>query len=633
MRHVFAAWGGALSQGLLFRICDTTSGQKYEMLEGHTGHRGREGTMYLEHISSPDDVRALPASALPSLADEIRAAIVSSTAETGGHTASNLATVELAIALHRVFKTPEDKIVFDVSHQTYAHKMLTGRAPAYFDPSRYGEVSGFANPSESPHDLFSMGHTSTSVSLACGLAHARDVAGEKYDVVAIIGDGALSGGLAFEGLDNAAELDTGLIVIVNDNEWSIAPNRGGIYRNLAELRATRGASEHNVFRALGLDYRYLETGHNITALEDALRELRGTDHPVVLHIHTEKGHGYEPARSNPEGWHHAVPFDVSTGVVRPGATAHPADENYANVTGALLLDWIKTDPRVVAVNAATPYIMGFTPELREQAGDRFVDVGIAEEHAVSFVTGLARGGARPVLGIYATFLQRAYDQLWHDLCLNGANATILVFGASAFGTTDATHLGFFDIPMLGAMPGLTYLAPTCIEEYLDMLSWSIEHEGGPVAIRVPVADIASRPDFAQAEDYTHGWETLREGSDVAIFALGDFLSLGERVADELATRGVDATLVNPRLATTPDEALLAELAEKHRVVVTLEDGVLDGGFGERCARVLAARDDVRTLCYGLPLAFVDRYDPSNLLASCGITVEKITKDALEALER
>ena len=589
--------------------------------------------MYLEHISSPDDVRSLPASALPSLAKEMRDAIVSSTAETGGHTASNLATVELAIALHRVFKTPEDKIVFDVSHQTYAHKMLTGRAPAYLDPSRYGEVSGFANPGESPHDLFSMGHTSTSVSLACGLAHARDVAGEKYDVVAVIGDGALSGGLAFEGLDNAAELDTGLIVIVNDNEWSIAPNRGGIYRNLAELRATRGASEHNVFRALGLDYRYLEAGHDIAALENALRELRGTDHPVVLHIHTEKGHGYEPARSNPESWHHAVPFDVSTGVVRPGATAHPADENYANVTGALLLDWIKTDPRVVAVNAATPYIMGFTPELREQAGDRFVDVGIAEEHAVSFVTGLARGGARPVLGIYATFLQRAYDQLWHDLCLNGANATILVFGASAFGTTDATHLGFFDIPMLGAMPGLTYLAPTCIEEYLDMLSWSIEHEGGPVAIRVPVADIASRPDFAQAEDYTHGWETLREGSDVAILALGDFLSLGERVADELATRGVDATLVNPRLATTPDEALLAELAEKHRVVVTLEDGVLDGGFGERCARVLAARDDVRTLCYGLPLAFVDRYDPSELLASCGITVEKITKNTLEALGR
>lgn len=587
--------------------------------------------MHLEHIGSPEDVRALPASELPALADEIRAAIIESTSVTGGHTGSNLATVELTIALHRVFETPRDKIVFDVSHQSYAHKMLTGRAGAYLDPARYGEVSGFSNPSESEHDLFSMGHTSTSVSLACGLAAARDLAGETYDVVAVIGDGSLSGGLAFEGLDNAVELGSGLIIVVNDNEWSIAPNHGGIYRDLAELRRTRGASPNNVFRSLGLDYRYLEDGHDVAALEVALSELRGTDHPVVLHVHTQKGHGYAPAVANPEGWHHAVPFEVATGTVLPGAKAHPADENYANVTGALLLDWMRTDPRVVAVNAATPYIMGFTPELRERAGRRFVDVGIAEEHAVSFVTGLARSGARPVLGIYATFLQRAYDQLWHDLCLNDVPVTILVFGASAFGTTDVTHLGFFDIPMLGTMPRLTYLAPTCIEEYLDMLSWSIEHEGGPVAIRVPVAGgVTSRPDFAQAEDYAHGFEVLREGSEVALLALGDFLPLGEKIADALAASGVRATLVNPRLATTPDEGLLCRLAAGHRVIVTLEDGILDGGFGERCARELAA-DDVRVLCYGLPRAFVDRYDPADLLARCGITVEGVAADALAAL--
>ena len=587
--------------------------------------------MYLEHVNSPEDVRALPASALPDLADEVRAAIIERTSAIGGHTGSNLATVELTIALHRVFETPHDKIVFDVSHQSYAHKMLTGRAAAFLDPTRYAEASGFSNPGESEHDLFSMGHTSTSISLACGLASARDLAGETYDVVAVIGDGSLSGGLAFEGLDNAVELGSGLIIVVNDNEWSIAPNHGGIYRSLADLRATQGASEHNVFRALGLDYRYLEDGHDVTALEAALSELRGTDHPVVLHVHTEKGHGYAPAAANPEGWHHAVPFDVATGDVRPGATAHPADENYANVTGALLADWMQTDPRVVAVNAATPYIMGFTPELRERAGRRFVDVGIAEEHAVSYVTGLARAGARPVLGIYATFLQRAYDQLWHDLCLNGVPATILVFGASAFGTTDVTHLGFFDIPMLGSMPGLTYLAPTCIEEYLDMLSWSIEHEGGPVAIRVPVAGgVTSRPDFARSDDYAHGWEVLRKGSQIALLALGDFLPLGEKIADALAVDGVSATLVNPRLATTPEEDLLGRLAADHRVIVTLEDGILDGGFGERCARALAA-GDVRTLCYGLPRAFVDRYDPAELLARCGITVEGIAADALGAL--
>lgn len=587
--------------------------------------------MYLEHISSPEDVRALPESALPALVSEVRTAIVESTSVTGGHTASNLATVELTVALHRVFETPRDKIVFDVSHQSYAHKMLTGRAAAYLDPAHYGEVSGFSNPSESEHDLFSMGHTSTSVSLACGLASARDLAGEKYDVVAVIGDGSLSGGLAFEGLDNAAELGSGLIIVVNDNEWSIAPNHGGIYRSLAELRASGGASPDNVFRALGLDYRYLEDGHDVPALVTALSELRGTDHPVVLHIHTEKGHGYAPAAANPEGWHHAVPFQVDTGAIRPGAASHPADENYANVTGALLMDWMGTDSRVVAVNAATPYIMGFTPKLRQLAGPRFVDVGIAEEHAVSYVCGLARGGARPVLGIYATFLQRAYDQLWHDLCLNDLPVTILVFGASVFGTSDVTHLGFFDIPMLGSLPRLTYLAPTCIEEYLDMLSWSIEHEGGPVAIRVPVAEgVVSRPDFVRADDYAHGCEVLQEGSDVALLALGDFLPLGEKIAGSLAEHGVRATLVNPRLATTPDEGLLGRLAAGHRVIVTLEDGVLDGGFGERCARELAA-DDVRVLCYGLPRAFVDRYEPAELLARCSLTVEGVTDDALRAL--
>ena len=588
--------------------------------------------MYLERISSPDDVRALPASALPSLAAEIRSAIVESTSVTGGHTGSNLATVELAIALHRVFRTPRDKIVFDVSHQSYAHKMLTGRAGAYLDPARYGEVSGFSNPSESEHDLFSMGHTSTSVSLACGLAAARDLAGEKYDVVAVIGDGSLSGGLAFEGLDNAAELGSGLIVVVNDNEWSIAPNHGGIYRDLAELRRTHGTSPRNVFRALGLDYRYLEDGHDVAALEAALSELRGTDHPVVLHIHTEKGHGYAPAVANPEGWHHAVPFDVTTGTIRPGAAAHPADENYANVTGATLLDWMQTDPRVVAVSAATPYIMGFTPELRERAGRRFVDVGIAEEHAVSYVTGLARAGARPVLGIYATFLQRAYDQLWHDLCLNGLPVTILVFGASAFGTTDVTHLGFFDIPMLGTMPGLTYLAPTCIEEYLDMLEWALAYREGPVAIRVPVMSVESRPDFSRPSGYARGYEVVRRGADVALLALGDLFPLGEKIANELRDAyGINAALVNPRVATTVDDELLEELARGHRLVVTLEDGIREGGFGERYAARLAACDDVRVLCYGLPRAFPDRYDPSELLASCGMSVKGVVGDIVSAL--
>lgn len=579
--------------------------------------------MYLERIGGPRDVRALPASALPALCDEIRSAIVASTAAVGGHTASNLATVELTVALHRVFDSPRDKIVFDVSHQTYAHKMLTGRSRAYLDPSRFGRVSGFASPNESEHDLFSMGHTSTSVSLACGLVAARDLEGQDYDVVAVIGDGSLSGGLAFEGLDNAAELGSGLIIVVNDNEWSIAPNHGGIYGNLAELRATRGASEHNVFRALGLDYRYLEDGHDVAALEGALSELKGTDHPVVLHVHTQKGHGYEPAANDPEAWHHASPFDPKTGSPAVGA----ASEDYASITGSFLVDRMRSDRDVVAVCAATPYIMGFTPEVREQVGSQFVDVGIAEEHAVTFAAGLARAGAKPVVGIYGTFLQRSYDELWHDLCLNMAPAVILVFGASAYGTTDATHLGFFDIPMLANMPGMPYLAPTCREEYLDMLSWAIDRRRGPVAIRVPVASVESRPGFARARSYDTGSEVVREGSDVAILALGDVFPLGEKVVDALAERsGLRATLVNPRIASTPDVDLLERLAPTHRLVITIEDGVVDGGFGERCARILSQREGTVVRCYGLPRAYPDRYEPDALLASCGMTVEGICAD-------
>ena len=579
--------------------------------------------MYLERVNGPEDVRALPSSALPTLCEEIRSAIVRTTAAVGGHTGSNLAVVELTVALHRVFDSPTDKIVFDVSHQTYAHKMLTGRSRAFLDPSRFGRVSGFASPNESRHDLFSMGHTSTSVSLACGLAAARDLEGDSYDVVAVIGDGSLSGGLAFEGLDNAAELKSGLIIVVNDNEWSIAPNHGGIYRNLAELRATRGATEHNVFRALGLDYRYLEDGNDAEALERALGELRGIDHPVVLHIHTQKGHGYAPAAADPELWHHASPFNAATGAPEVA----PAEEDYASITGSLLLRRMETDKDLVAVCAATPYIMGFTPELRERAGDQFVDVGIAEEHAVTFAAGLARAGAKPVLGIYGTFLQRSYDEIWHDLCLNMAPAVILVFGCSAYGTTDATHLGFFDIPMLANMPGMPYLAPTCREEYVDMLSWAINRRKGPVAIRVPVMGVESRPGFMRAHTYERGYEVVREGSDVAVLALGDLFPLGEGVVDALAERtGLRATLVNPRLATTPDEDLLERLAKTHRLIVTLEDGIVDGGFGERCARVLSERNDVRVRCYGLPRAYPDRYEPDALLASRGMTVDGVCTD-------
>ena len=591
--------------------------------------------MILTSNTTPEDVKALDRSALPALCDEIRHAILTSSAAVGGHVAPNLGVVELTVALHRVFSSPTDKIVFDVSHQTYAHKAITGRAASYIDPAHYGEASGFSNPDESEHDLFSMGHTSTSVSLACGLAHARDLAGDTYNVVAVIGDGSLSGGLAFEGLDNAADLASNLVIIVNDNDQSIAENHGGLYRNLAELRASKGTAHNNFFRALGLDYRYLDAGNDVLALVDALEELRDIDHPVVFHVSTAKGMGFAPAESDPESWHHVGPFDMATGrKLCPGHPSEPAPRTYADITGEMLSDAIEHDPKVVAISAATPYIMGFTPERRAAAGSQFVDTGITEEHAVTFATALAQGGAKPVFGVYGTFLQRAYDELWHDLCLNDAPATVLVFGASVWGTAAATHLSFFDIPMLSNLPNMRYLAPASCEEYEAMLAWSIDHREHPVAIRVP-ARVVSRPELAADGSLDDGFDTPRyqiveRGTDVAILALGNFFGLGEDVARELSARGIKPTLVNPRYASELDTQVLDDIAKTHSAVITLEDGVLDGGFGEKVARYLAPTG-TRVRCLGLPRAFVDRYDAGELLERCGLTVDAVVASALESL--
>lgn len=533
-----------------------------------------------------------------------------------------------------MFNSPTDKIVFDVSHQTYAHKALTGRAYTYIDPARYGEASGFANPDESEHDLFAMGHTSTSVSLGCGLAHARDLAGDSYNVITIIGDGSLSGGLAFEGFNNAAELDSNLIIIVNDNDQSIAENHGGLYRNLAELRASNGTCERNVFRAMGLDYRYLDAGNDVLALVDALQELRNIDHPIVLHVSTAKGKGFEPAQSDPERWHHVVRLTWRLAQALPGpserACAAHLCRHYGR--GAQRRHRARSAGRGHHGRHALHHgLYTRASRCRRQTVRR---CGHCEEHAVTFATALARSGAKPVFGVYGTFLQRAYDELWHDLCLNDAPATILVFGASIFGTTSETHLSFFDISMLGGLPNMHYLAPACMEEYLSMLSWSLDHREHPVAIRVPGIGLVSRPDLAPAEDADYSavrYNVLSQGRDVAVLALGDFFELGERVANRLAAEyGIEATLVNPRFATELDREFLDSLAAEHRVVVTLEDGILDGGWGERVACYLACTP-VRTRTFGIAKGFPDRYDPNELLAQNGMTVENMAAEAVRLL--
>ena len=586
--------------------------------------------MYLEKINGPADVKALNSPERTVLAAEMRTALIQKLSHHGGHCGPNLGLVEATIALHTVFDSPKDRFVFDVSHQTYPHKMLTGRSYGFLDPARYDDITGYSAPQESAHDPFTLGHTSTSVSLACGLAKARDAKGEHHNVVAIIGDGSLSGGEALEGLDLAGEMDSNLIIVVNDNGMSIAENHGGIYKNLELLRQTGGKAECNLFRAMGLDYVFQPEGNHTDALIETFQQVKDCDHPVVVHIVTEKGKGYAPAETHKENWHWCMPFDPKTGE----STVHFEGEDYGDLTARYLLGEMQKDPKVVAITSGTPTVFGFTEDLRKQAGKQFMDVGIAEEHAVTFATALARSGAKPVFGVYGTFLQRAYDELWHDLCLNDAPATILVFGASIFGTTSETHLSFFDISMLDGLPNMHYLAPACMEEYLSMLSWSLDHREHPVAIRVPGIGLVSRPDLAPAEDADYSavrYNVVRQGRDVAVLALGDFFELGERVANRLtAEYGIEATLVNPRFATELDREFLDSLAAEHRVVVTLEDGILDGGWGERVACYLACTP-VRTRTFGIAKGFPDRYDPNELLAQNGMTVENITAEAVRLL--
>ena len=585
--------------------------------------------MYIEKIDSPKDVKRLSVGQLNDLAGEIRQALLAKLSAHGGHIGPNLGMVEATIALHYVFDSPKDKMVYDVSHQSYVHKMLTGRNAAFLDPARYDEVSGYTNPQESEHDFFTVGHTSTSVSLACGLAKARDLKGDAENIIAVIGDGSLSGGEAYEGLSNAGEMGTNLIVVVNDNEMSIAENHGGLYQNLKALRDSEGKAECNFFRALGLDYLYVRDGNDVAALIEAFSRVKNTPRPTVVHIHTLKGRGYALAEADRERFHWGMPFDLATGAPKSGTGTA---EDYGDLTGRFLLEQMAKDPTVVAITSGTPTVMGFTPERRKQAGRQFVDVGIAEEHAVALASGIAANGGRPVYGVYSTFIQRCYDQLSQDLCINGNPAVISVFMGTVAGMNDATHLGFFDIPLISNIPNMVYLAPTCKEEYFAMLGWAIRAREYPVAVRVPGATVvASDRSFDTDYRELNRYRMTRRGDTVAVVALGSFYALGEAVTDKLrADAGIDATLINPRYITGVDAQMLDALKVDHRVVVTLEDGVLDGGFGEKIARYYGD-SDMRVLNYGVRKEFADRYAVAELMRENRLTDVQITADILHLL--
>lgn len=579
--------------------------------------------MYIEKINGPEDVKKLNIEEMTALAEEMRHALLKRASIHGGHFGPNFGMVEAIIALHYVFESPKDKMVFDVSHQTYPHKMLTGRKDAYLYEEHYDDVTGYSCPQESEHDHFTVGHTSTSVSLACGLAKARDLRGESANVIAIIGDGSLSGGEALEGMDFAAELDSNMIIVVNDNDMSIAENHGGLYSNLKLLRETNGQAECNLFKAMGLDYVYVDHGNDLRELIGTFKQVKDSKKPVVVHINTLKGKGYKPAEEHKEEWHWHLPFDIET-----GKSHFPEVEDYSSVTCEYLIEKMKKDPTVVAITSGTPTILGFTQEKRKQAGRQFVDVGIAEETAVALASGIAKGGGKPVYGVYSSFIQRTYDQISQDLCIDGNPATIVVYTGSVFGMTDVTHLGLQDIPMLSNIPGLVYLAPTTKEEYLSMLDWSVEQKEMPVAIKLPGGDMISdgrevKKDWSQLNTY----EVTEKGSKIALIGLGTFYFLALQTAEMLEKKGIHATVINPYYITGLDEGLLEKLKADHDTVVTLEDGILDGGFGEKIARFYGS-SDMKVYNYGLKKEFLDRYDVNEVLKENHLTAEQIVNDVL-----
>lgn len=584
--------------------------------------------MYIENINSPADVKKLNIMQLNVLAEEMRHALLTRASRHGGHFGPNFGMVEAIIAMHYVFDSPKDKIVFDVSHQCYPHKMLTGRKDAYLYEEHYDDVSGYTNPDESEHDFFTVGHTSTSISLACGLAKARDLNGEDGNVIAVIGDGSLSGGEALEGLDFASELNGNMIIVANDNDMSIAENHGGLYANLKLLRETNGQAECNLFKAMNLDYIYVDKGNDIASLIEAFEKVKDTKKAVVVHINTLKGKGYAPAEQNKEEWHWHMPFDIATGE----SLFKGGEPDFSDASLEYLLKKMDEDKSVVAITAGTPTVMGFTADMRAKAGKQFVDVGIAEETAVALASGIAANGGKPVFGVYSSFIQRAYDQITQDVCINGNAVTFTVFAGSVYGMNDVTHLGLQDIPMLNSIPGLVYLAPVTKEDYIAMLDWSLTQNAYPVAIKIPGGSMISTgvpvtKDFSKLDTY----EITKKGSRVAILGLGTFYENAVKAADILkSSHGIDATVINPFYISGIDADTLNELKKDHAVVATLEDGYLEGGFGAKIAAFYGS-SDMKVLNFGIKKEFIDRYDASEVLKDNHLTPEQIAEDIAATL--
>lgn len=584
----------------------------------------------LKDINSPDDVKKLNMEELKVLANDIRDGLFNRLTKIGGHFGPNFGIVETEIAMHYVFNSPEDKFIFDVSHQSYPHKMLTGRKAGYIDDTHFKEDSGYTNPEESKHDFFNVGHTSTSISLATGLAKARDLLGKKENIIALIGDGSLSGGEALEGLNVAgSELNSNLIIIVNDNQQSISETHGGIYKNLKELRETKGKATNNMFKSIGLDYIYEENGNDIESMIKVFEKVKDIDHPIVVHINTQKGKGYKLAEENKENWHWTVPFDKETGLP---TIDFGTEENYTGITRKYILNKAKEDKEFIVVTPNMPGSFGLNENDRNELGKQFVDVGIAEEQAVAMAAGMAKEGAKPLVITNVTFMQRCYDQISHDVCINNSPVTILLNYANFDGLTDVTHLGIFGISAFSNIPNLIMLCPSSKDELLNMLEWSIEQKEHPVMILLPGNEV----DYRKADknyNEINKYKLEQEGEKVAIIALGDFYQRGKKVAENIKEKlGFKPTLINPRFATGLDTKLLNKLKDNHNIVITLEDGILDGGFGQKIASYFGDTN-IKVKNYGLQKKFYDRYNPEELLKEENMDIESIIEYINNNLQR
>ena len=584
----------------------------------------------LKNINSPEDVKKLNIEELKVLANDIRNGLFNRLTKIGGHFGPNFGIVETEIAMHYVFNSPEDKFIFDVSHQSYPHKMLTGRKAGYIDETHFKEDSGYTNPEESEHDFFNVGHTSTSISLATGLAKARDILGKKENIIALIGDGSLSGGEALEGLNVAgSELNSNLIIIVNDNQQSISETHGGIYKNLKELRETKGKAKNNMFKAIGLDYIYEENGNDIESMIKVFEKVKDIDHPIIVHINTQKGKGYKLAEENKENWHWTVPFDKETGLP---TIDFGTGENYTGIARKYILNKAKEDKEFIVVTPNMPGSFGLNENDRNELGKQFVDVGIAEEQAVAMAAGMAKEGAKPLVITNVTFMQRCYDQISHDVCINNSPVTILLNYANFDGLTDVTHLGIFGISAFSNIPNLIMLCPSSKDELLNMLDWSINQKEHPVMILLPGNEV----DYRKADknyNEINKYKLEQEGEKVAIIALGDFYQKGKKVAENIKENlGFKPTLINPRFATGLDTRLLNKLKDNHNIVITLEDGILDGGFGQKIASYFGDTN-IKVKNYGLQKKFYDRYNPEELLKEENMDIESIIEYINNNLQR